>query len=696
MSEVRTTCGQCLAACGMRVDTDLGASGEPADPITRGYLCANGRASVGLLDHPGRLRTPLVRGAAATWDAALAAAANGIRRARDAGGPDAVGMYFGAGDPAGSMAFLAAAGFMQGLGSTRHYNVIGLEATHRYVVAEEMFGNPLAVPRADLGNAGGLLAVGTNPLVSNDEGGLAVALDAIHRRGGPIVVLDPRRTGLARLAAVHLPVVPGTDAEVLLALLHVIFCEEKTLTALGSEFDGFDRLRTLAAEMSPERAAAIAGVPAVEIERAARLLAGARPVTTISRLGSAMTRRGTLNEWLSWALVACLGGLGHRGGLVLNPGFLDFEGMMKRAPRAPDSILGVLPPTSLADAILDDGPGRLRALVVVAADLIASVPNTDRLVRALKRLECLIVLDVMPTPTTALASVVFPCAHHLEKDDIALLLPDRTPLNYVRASRAVRPPPGEARSEVAILADLARRLDRPLFGAKIIDWAVRAASVLARDGQAAPSPKAAMQIVLPVLTKFSLTWKRVLAGHLGPNNGHPCGDDLRRMVRRPRGSVNLAPGRFVEALEASLHDRAEAGPAVGGEWPLVLSTCNRSRNFINTKLILVGRSAREAIVHVNPSDAARLGLDEGAAVSVQTVIASLPAAVHIDATLRSGTAAIYFGTPDLNRLTDDADVDPFSHIPAVANVRCRIARRDAAPRTPSDRPGSMPQGAAQP
>src|SRR3990170_1408933 len=221
----RATCGECLAACGLRVTPTGRVEGDPEHPVTRGYLCANGKASVQLCDHPGRLRLAMLRGAPVPWDRALDEAAAGVRRAVAAGGPDAVGLYFGAGDPAGSMAFLAAAGLLNGLGSRRHYNVIGLEATHRYVVAEHMFGDPLLVPRADVEHARGLLVLGANPLVSNDEGGLAEALAALARRKATLVVVDPRRTELARLATVHLAIRPGTDAEVLLALLHVVFAE---------------------------------------------------------------------------------------------------------------------------------------------------------------------------------------------------------------------------------------------------------------------------------------------------------------------------------------------------------------------------------------------------------------------------------------------------------------------------------------
>ncbi len=688
-----TTCGQCLAGCGILVDAARDVEGDASDPVTQGFLCQNGRASVELLDHPGRLRRPLVRGAPTDWETALAAAARGIAAARDAGGPDAVALYFGAGDPAGSMAFLSAAGFLAGLGSSRHYNVIGLEATHRNVVAEAMLGSVMSIPRPDFERAGGALLLGTNPLVSNDEGGIAAALDRMHRRKAVTVVLDPRRTELARRATVHLQIRPGTDAEVLAAILHVVLSRDGAWAAVRERMDGLERLREVVSAMPPERAAEIAGVPAGDIERAARLLARAAPVTAMSRLGSAMTSRGTLNEWLSWALVGCLGGLGEDGGLVLNRGYLDFERMLASSPRAPGSIAGVLPPADLADAILDRGPQRVRALVVVAGDLVASLPNTSKVEKALRALDHLVVLDVVPTPTTELASVVLPCAHHLEKDDIAMLLPDRQPLRHVRPSVPVAPPPPGVRSEVAIFGELGRRLGTPIFGARAIDGLVRLASRFSPEPHApgAMSPRAAMQVVLPLLSRFELTWARISRARHGAVET-PGGRALRDAVSRPGGRIDLAPERFVRALEATLG--APRVTTVGGqsEGVLDLSTCNRARGFINGKLALVGRAPKEATVRLSPEDAKARGLVDGDAVRIVTDAGALEARVACDAAQRSGAAGMEFGTRGLNRLTRDDVRDPLSQIAAVANVPCRI---DRVPSHNADPAGAGANGAAE-
>lgn len=669
---VRTTCGQCLAGCGVVTTTDGKLRGDAENPLSHGYLCANGRASLELIGHPERLTRPLVDGAASSWRQALDATADAIRGAIAAGGPDAVALYFGAGDPAGSFAFLSAAGFLQGLGSTRHYNVIALEATHRNVAAEHMFGDPLLLPRPDLERTRAALILGTNPPVTNDEAGLASSLHDLRERGGVLVVLDPRRTEIARRATLHLALRPGSDAEVLLAMLHVLLAEQREAERLSERFDGLGALAKLASEMPPERAADIADVDARDIRRAAELLAGARPVTAVTRLGVAMQQRGTLNEWLAWSLVAVLGSLDVAGGMVHNPGFIDFRAMLARGRRHPQSIIGVLPPADLAAAIESNAPDRVRVLLVVAADPLESVPDAGRLRRAFSRLDALVVLDVAPSATTAAASIVLPCAHHLEKEDVHLLLPDRVPRRSAVLSRPVAPPTGQARSEVAIFSELARRLGTPLFGARAVDWAAGVASRLDRGGEQPISPGGALRSVLPVLTRFALGRGRLARG-LPTTAGALEPGALLQRVARFGGRVDLAPVAFVAALERSLGSAASSSNG-----SLVLSTCNRSIRFINGKTRILGRAADRAVIHLAPADAAERGLSDGELVIVETRVGALEAEVFVDAALRPGAAGMLFGTPGLNRITDGADRDPFSGIVALANVPVRISRKEAS------------------
>ncbi|MCC7540091.1 MAG: molybdopterin-dependent oxidoreductase, partial [Deltaproteobacteria bacterium] len=365
-----------------------------------------------------------------------------------------------------------------------------------------------------------------------------------------------------------------------------------------------------------------------------------------------------------------LGGLGARGGMVHNPGFVDFRGMLARTKVAAGSVLGILPPADLADAILDDGPGRIRALLVVAADPLESLPSTAKVRRALERLETLVVLDVVPTATTALASVVLPCAHHLEKEDVHLLLPDRVPRRYTQLSRRVVSPPGVSRSEVAILADLASALGMPLFSPAAIDVAVRVASRLIRAGERPVSPEGALEVLLPLATRFSLTRR----GARAPSAGvRPAALDPRWLasgIRRRGGRIDLAPARFVEALEQALRGEPSEPSAEGHD--LVLTTCARDRGFVNGKTRAIGRAANGLVASLCAADAERRGLADGARGWLETAVGSAEVTVKLDPDVREGLVVVPFGSPGLNALTDDRDRDPLSGIPALANVPCRL------------------------
>jgi anaerobic selenocysteine-containing dehydrogenase len=233
----------------------------------------------------------------------------------------------------------------------------------------------------------------------------------------------------------------------------------------------------------------------------------------------------------------------------------------------------------------------------------------------------------------------------------------------------VAPPPGEARSEVAIFLELARRLGTPLFGARAVDHAVRAASAF--EGRGLATPSGALRVLLPLLTGFKLT-----RGRLGAPGGWSLGRDgaldpevFRAAMARPGGRIDLCP----EALRREAERDLVATSAVtDGGRDLVLMTCRRGRAGINGKLRVVGRGATALVLHLSPSEASRRGLSEGSRVLVETRVGREPAVVALDAALRDGVASVEFGSPGLNRLTDDEDLDPLSGIPALATVPCRL------------------------
>src|SRR4051794_38556917 len=264
------TCPLCEATCGLEITVTDGAvervRGDDADVFSHGFLCPKGVGPKELHENPDRLRDPLVRGAAAfetvSWDEAFAAVDEGLGRVLARGDRDAVAAYFGNPSAHNLSSILYGRVLLKALGSKNVYSASTVDQYPKQLASAYLFGSGTTVAVPDLDRCQWLLVLGANPVASN--GSLMTAPDArgrlrgIQARGGRVVVVDPRRSGTAKLADEHVPIRPGTDALLLFAMVHVLFAEG--LVALGrleELVDGIDTVRELAAAFSPQ-----AGAPA--------------------------------------------------------------------------------------------------------------------------------------------------------------------------------------------------------------------------------------------------------------------------------------------------------------------------------------------------------------------------------------------------------------------------------------------------
>src|SRR3954466_3270414 len=263
MSVAFRTCPLCEATCGLALDVDEAAHtvtkvrGDADDVFSHGFLCPKGVSIKELHDDPDRVRTPLIRQddgsfAPASWDEAFALIADRLPAIIEAGGRDAVAAYIG--NPAAhSLAFLLYGKvLLKALGSKNVFSASTVDQYPKQAASALMFGSGTTIGIPDLDRTDYLLCLGANPLASN--GSLMTAPDArgrlraIRARGGTIVVVDPRRSRTAAEADVHLAIRPGTDALLLMALLHVVFAEGlESLGDAAPHVEGLETVRALAA-----------------------------------------------------------------------------------------------------------------------------------------------------------------------------------------------------------------------------------------------------------------------------------------------------------------------------------------------------------------------------------------------------------------------------------------------------------------
>ncbi|HVV87215.1 MAG TPA: molybdopterin-dependent oxidoreductase, partial [Kofleriaceae bacterium] len=425
------TCHLCEATCGLTVEVDDDARrvtsvrGDADDVFSRGYLCPKAHALIALHDDPDRLRAPLVRkGGAlvpASWAEAFAVAIDGLAAIKARHGADGVAVYLGNPSVHSLDAMLYGPVLVRALGTRQRYSASSADQLPKMVTAALMFGGALTVPVPDVDRTHRLLVLGANPLASN--GSLMTApdlrgrLDAIRRRGGQVIVVDPRRTETAARADVHLAIRPGGDGALLLAICHVLFAEGLVrLGAAGGLVRGLDEVRAIAARFAPERVAARVGLPAETIRALARDHAAAPSAACYGRIGTTCQEFGTLASWAVDLVNVLTGNLDRPGGAMFPSPAVQPGRHRRRAEarlghrrsrvRGLPELVGELPVATLADEL--GAPGGPRALVTVAGNPLVSAPGTGRLTAALEGLELRVAIDPYVTVTSRLADVILP------------------------------------------------------------------------------------------------------------------------------------------------------------------------------------------------------------------------------------------------------------------------------------------------
>src|SRR2546425_2534836 len=485
MPDERTSyrvCSLCEATCGLEIRTRgrevVSIRGDEADVFSQGFICPKAYALKELDADPDRLRTPLVRrnGALepATWDEAFAEIERRLVPILRERGRDAVAVYLG--NPSAHSLALGLYGqvFLRLLGTRNLYSASTVDQMPKQVAVGLMFGTMLSTPVPDLDRTDYLLVLGANPFVSN--GSLMTAPDvpgrlrAIRRRGGTVVVIDPRRTRTAAEASEHHFIRPGTDADFLFGIVHTLFAEGLVrLGRLAEPTAGVEQVEALARPFATEAVAGRCGIDAATIRRLARELAQAERAAVYARIGTCTQEFGTLASWLVDVINVLTGHLDQAGGAVFTraatrspptrgtPGRgkgVRFGRRRSRVRDAPE-VYGELPAACLAEEIETPGEGQVRALVTVAGNPVLSTPNGTRLERALASLEFMVSLDIYVNETTRHADVILPGLSPLEQSHYDVALRQLAIRNVATYSPPVFEPPAGQLPEGGALLPLA-------------------------------------------------------------------------------------------------------------------------------------------------------------------------------------------------------------------------------------------------
>lgn len=701
------TCFLCEASCGLRVEHDglriSSVRGDPDDRFSRGYICPKGAALPDVQHDPDRLRKPLRKTATGwrevEWDQALAEVGDRIAAIQQRHGRDAVAVYTGNPTIHNYGAVLFGQLLSRAIGSRNNFSATSVDGLPRVLASYLMYGSQAVLPIPDIDRTQHMLILGANPAVSN--GSIMTAPDcksrlrAIRARGGRVVVVDPRRTETAALADEHHFIRPGTDALLLLAMIHTVFGDGATRPERTRSFtDGWGRVEELVHEYSPARVAAAVGIDAAVITRLAREFAAAPSAVCYGRMGTSTQRFGTVTSWLVDVLNIVTGNLDRPGGAMFPKGAVDlpslaarlgqngsFERFRSRVSGLPE-FNGELPVAAMAEEMETAGPGRVRALITNAGNPVLSLPNGRRLDRAFADLDFMVSIDIYLNETTRHADFILPPTWGLENDYYPIVFGSLAVRNHAKYSAPVIERDGDTRNDWRIYLDLATRIrerrDGVLAGLK-----ARSIRAVARRIQ----PRGVLALALRLGPYARVTLGALEKQPHGVDLG-PLQPRLPGVVRTASGRIQLAPARIVADLprvKELLTDIEGDGLVLIGRRSL------RSNNswMHNSRRLTAGRE--RCVLFMHPADAAARGLETGQRARIETSVGSVIAPVQITDEIMEGVVSLPHGWGhdregvrlriasqrpgvSLNDVMDDAAVDPLSGVTHFNGISARIER----------------------
>ncbi len=620
-STVDTACPlDCPDACSLEVTVEngkvLSIDGSHTHDATNGYICAKVRRFPERLYGDARIPHPLIRTGGrngafekATWDDALGLIASRMVSIRDEWGAEAI-LPFSYG---GSNGLLS-----QDTTDARLFRQFGTSRLARNVCAiptstanQALYGKMPGVTYQDYRYARLIIVWGANPSSSGIH--LVPHIKAAQDAGAALVVVDPRRTNLAKQADVHLALKPGTDVVVALALHRFLF--EQGLADqefLAEHAHGADRLRERAAEWTIDRAATIAGLDPELLHNVAEMYADISPAVIRCGWGLERNRNGGNAALAVLALPTVAGKFGVRGGgySMSNTGAWT---------HTPDDWIGVPEPDTrlvnmnhLGRALLDYDDPPVRMLFVYNCNPAVTMPNQNRVLKGLAREDLFtVVFDQVMTDTAALADVVLPATTFLESYDIV----QSYGLSTMQLAKPAIDAVGDARSNVEVFADLARRL-----GLADSDDHATDVEVLLEVTGSMPADVAGTLMDAGIVTD--------------PAGGAPV-QFVDVTPRTPDGKVHLFPTALEPQTPSGLY-RYQPDPATE-EYPLSLIS-PATEKTINSSLGELRRGA--ASLHMHPDDAEPRGLSTGDHVRMFNGLGEVHCPLTLNPDMRPGTVGL--------------------------------------------------------
>ena len=688
--EVQSVCPYCGVGCQLsfKIKNDEIKYVEGVNgPANENRLCVKGRFGFDYVHHDHRLTKPLIRRddapakglnvdpanplthfREASWEEALDVAANGFIKHRDISGKRIAG--FGSAKCSNEEAYLFQKMIRQGFGHNNVDHCTRLcHASSVAALLENVGSAAVTATFNEIENADVAIVIGANPTENHPVA--ATYFKQFAKRGGKLIVMDPRGQGLKRHAAHMLQFRPGADVSMLNAVMHVIVEEQLYDQQYIESFtENWDAMKAHLKEFSPEKMSEFCGIDAETLRAVARDFAGAKSAMIFWGMGVSQHIHGTDNSRCLISLALMCGQVGRPGtglhplrgqnnvqgasdaGLI--PMFLpDYQSVTDDGVRsafneiwhsdsiAPEKGLTV---TEIMDAIHD---GDITSMYVLGENPAMSDPDADHARAALAKLDHLVVQDIFLTETANYADVILPASAWAEKTG--------TVTNTNRQVQMGRPaiaPPGEAREDWWITVELAKRIG--------LDWTyTHPREVFA-------------EMKLSMKSLDNISWDRLAAENVvtypsldETDPGQPIvfGDGFPRTDGRAR----FTPASIIAPAETP-----------DTEYPMILTTGRQLEHWhtgsMTRRAKVLDAVEPQANASLHPRTLRQLGVEAGDMITIVTRRGSISIMARADRAVAEDMVFVPFAYVEAaaNILTNPV-VDPFGKIPEFKFAACRVA-----------------------
>lgn len=652
MSDIKThyrNCNICEAMCGLEIkyqDKDIiSIKGDQNDPFSKGYNCPKASALQDFYTDKDRLKTPIRRTETGwediSWEEAFTEITEKFKGIQNEHGKNSLAVYLGNPNAHSLGNALLLKPFTKSLGTINRFSSASADQMPHHVASNFMFGAGMLIPVPDIDRTDFMLIIGGNPVVSN--GSMMTApnvigrMKAIQKRGGKIVVVDPRRTRTAKIADQHLFIRPEKDALLLFAMINCVFTNNGVnLRHLETMVEGLNDLENIAQDYTPEAVAEFVGINANSIRTLADEMMAADSAVCYSRMGASTQTFGGLCQWLTNVLNIITGNFDRAGGAMFPQPAFDLLrnhkrghktsfGQYKSRVRKLPFFNGEFPVATLAEEIQTKGEGQIKSLITIAGNPVLSAPSGHKLAQAFESLDYMVSVDIYLNETTKYANIILPGTTGVENSHFDIFFNSFSVRNTVKYSAPLFEKTDEQRSDWQILKEISARMtdmpaDHPMLK-------ITPEMILDRELKDGPYGEQGMSLQKLIDNPHGID--------IGPLM--PCIEDR---IKTAEGKVDLLPELYLNDLPRLNAVMSQPARDENYSFDLIGRRLVKSHNTWTQNSERLVKGKNPCTIEVHPEDAKALGIDNGQLLKVSSNVGEIEIEAVITDDIQQGVVCM--------------------------------------------------------